>query len=60
MVADDEAAVRKLARSSGQPYDGLDFEGLVRRSRPLYDIDAFLRQWAGHLDGRPLVLAVEP
>jgi len=41
---------------SGQPYDGLDFEGLVRRSRPLYDIDAFLRQWAGHLDGRPLVL----
>lgn len=42
--------------ASGQPYDGLDFEGLVRRSRPLYDVDAFLRQWAGHLDGRPLLL----
>ena len=42
--------------ASGQPYDGLDFEGLVRRSRPLYDVDTFLRQWAGHLDGRPLIL----
>lgn len=42
--------------ATGQPYDGLDFEGLVRRSRPLYSVDTFLRQWAGHLDGRPLIL----
>jgi hypothetical protein len=42
--------------TTGQPYDGFDFEGLVQQAQHSYAFDRFLRGWARRNPDRPLIL----